>query len=383
LQKNNTKSNIYSFCNAELDSSFSFIPVIKKLGVAGALPVYLELLRKTNFLEPKGYINWLATKNPDLAAAVKNCCKKWFKKYYCIGDGGHLLLRHQQCKKEHFCFICSDRYTNLRVNHAYETLKEFANKMGFSVYLIHIVFTLPKELWLKAIEKPNLFVSAIYKTLEHYKRGNELYGGVLGIHLNHSRNPSKGYYPQIHCILINVAAKFMPVITENGIAKPKKKKEAVIYFKRKKPFFREKLLKFYYKYALKEVFNFECDKNINLYIQYVKFSDKNEKKIKHLLRYVFRLPIQDFKDFNFINLTEEESNFIWQLLNFRIKRIRWFGFLGDGVKSHYLEIAGVDYVTILKLKWKFKKESNICPIHHIKMLYLGYSEFYYDLNGAG
>jgi len=337
--------------------------VLKEWG-SGGIPVYLECYSTTNF---KGLSDWLSRFNKDLAEDVANCGKSWHK-FWCDGDGGHLLLRRRLCGHRRFCPNDARSYVNLRVNRAYEVLREFASKLKFKVYLIHIVFTLPQPLWGRAVEDSKLLVDVVYRTLDEYKG---MKGGVLSVHFTHSKNPLLGWFPHVHVIMLNVVAKVLPQLSEDGLKPVKRKRDGVVYFVRKRPYLNHLLLKMKYKWWIQKVFGYTWRGLPDVYVNYVKFCDENEGKIKHLLRYAFRLPIQDFYNVDFSNLTEEQSNFVWQLLNLKFKRIRWFGFLADGVKKFYFSFVGLDYVRLEVVLSRIKAKSRICPIHGCEMVYLG------------
>jgi len=331
---------------------------------SGGYPVYVQCYSTTNF---RGLSDWLKQFNEDLGKDVGRCGRSWHR-YWCDGDGGHLLLRRKLCGRRRFCPNDAEAYTRLRVNHAYKVLNEFVSRLKMKVYLIHLVFTLPEPLWLKAVENPDLLIKAVYKTLDGYKGFK---GGVLSIHFTHSKNPLLGWYPHIHVLLLNVVANVMPQLCEDGLRKVKRKRDGIVYFIRKRPFFNHFLLKLNYKWWIQWFFDYEWYGLPDVYIGYVRFSEKNEGRIKHLLRYAFRLPIQDFHDVDFSKLTEEQSDFVWKLLNIRFKRIRWFGFLADGVKKFYFSFAGMDYVKFEAYLCRYQSKSSICPIHGYKMVYLG------------
>jgi len=328
------------------------------------VPVYVQCYSTTNFL---GLADWLKRFDEKLGSEVDVCGKSWVK-YYCKGGGGHLLLKPKLCRHRHFCPNDAEAYTRLRVNRAYEVLSEFVSKLRLKTYLIHFVFTLPKPLWEKAVENPNLLVKAVYKTLDEY-RGMK--GGVLAVHFTHSKNPLMGWYPHVHVLLLNVVAKVMPQICGDGLKLVRRKKEGKVFFVRKRPFFNHVFLKMRYKWWIKEFFGYEWVGFPDVYVQYVRFEVKNEVKIKHLLRYAFRLPIQDFSEVDFSKLTQEQSNFVWNLLKLRFKRIRWFGFLADGVKKFYFSFVDLDYVRIEVILWKYRIKSSLCPVHGCKMICLG------------
>ena len=291
-----------------------------------------------------------------LADAIEGCGKSWIK-YYCEGDGlgsSHLLLKRKLCRNRKFCPNDAQAYTSVMVERAYEFLKEFVEKLGIgSVYLLHVVFTMPEALWGRAIVEPRLLVKAVYETLGMY---GGMPGGILSIHFWHTDCPVCGYYPHAHVLMLNVVAE--------------RKEDGKVYFVRKRPFFDHRKLKERYKASIRKVFGYDWDGLPDVHVNYVKFCDENEAKIKHRLRYAFRQLIQDFKAVDFSKLTEEQSKFLWSLLNLKVKRVRWFGFLANGVKTYYLSFVGVNYWE-LKARWERFAKSAICPIHGCEMVRLG------------
>jgi hypothetical protein len=334
-------------------------------GTCGHVPVYVQFFSTTNFY---GLGDFLRRFDERLGFEVEGCGKGWVK-WYCREGGGHLLLRRRLCRHRNFCPNDAEAYVRLRVNRAWKIIKEFANSVKFGVYVIHIVFTFPREIWRKGVEDPSLLAKCVYGTLKQYKGG--MFGGVLGIHLWHSKKPQSGWYPHVHVLLLNAVLNRLPQLSGDGIKLSKKKKGCNFYFKRKRPFFNNKLLKIRFKWAIKEVFGYEWIGLPDVYCQYYKVNDENKCKIKHKLRYVFRLPIQDFDKVDFSKLDDVEAKFVWELLNFRFKRVRWFGFLADGVKKRYLAVAGVKFERLEFLLMLLKRESSICPLHGVKMVRVG------------
>jgi hypothetical protein len=328
------------------------------------VPVYVQLYSTTNFY---GLSDFLKKFNEDLGFEVGGCGKGWVK-WYCQGGGGHLLLRRRLCGHRHFCPNDAEVYTRLRVNRAWRVFEEFAIGVRFGVYVTHLVFTFPKEVWFKGVENPSLLAKCVYKTFEQYKSG--MFGGVLGIHFWHSGRPQDGWYPHVHVLLFNAVLCRFPQLRSNGLGLGRKR-DSSFFFKRKRPYFNRTLLKLKFKWAIREVFGFEWVGLPNIYLQYYKVCAKNEARIRHKLRYIFRLPISDLKNVDFSSLSEEEASFVWKLLNYRCKRIRWFGFLADGVKRRYLAVAGVGFERLEVLFATFKRVRSICPLHGIKMVRLG------------
>jgi hypothetical protein len=329
-----------------------------------AIPVYVQFYSTTNFL---GLGDFLKRFDRDLGFEVDGCGRGWVK-YYCYADGGHLLLKRRLCRHRSFCPNDAEAYVRSRVNHAWDVINEFASKVGFGVYVIHLVFTFPKEIWEKGVENPSLLAKCVYKTLSKY---DCMFGGVLGIHVWHSEKPQSGFYPHVHVLLLNAVLKRLPELSAKGLRSPKRKNLKNCYFKRKRPYFNRVLLRIRFKWAIQEIFGHSWVGLPDVYMQYYRVNRENEGRIKHKLRYVFRLPIQDFGKVDFKALSDDEAKFVWNLLNYRFKRIRWFGFLADGVKGLYLSVAGVKFECLARLFMRLKRKGSVCPLHGVKMVRLG------------
>jgi hypothetical protein len=213
-------------------------------------------------------------------------------------------------------------------------------------------------LWDRVFNDPNLFFKVVYETLEYPFGG--MNGGVASLHLVHSQDPLGGAYPHIHVILPNVVLK---KLKQKGFDRRKRVAEG--YFVRVRPFFNERLLKAKYGRILGEVFGVEVD-DVDVYVQYVKLS--NEAKAKHVLRYAFRLPIQDLAPYLNEGLSGEVKEFVWSVLNYGYERIRWFGFLAKGVVKRYL---GRWYLS-MDVFMRFKEM--VCPICYSRMWFVEYTD---------
>jgi hypothetical protein len=229
----------------------------------------------------------------------------------------------------------------LKVKHAIRVFETIEGWRDIKLYLTHIVFTLPKELWLKVVEDCDSFFEAVYEALR-YPGG--LSGGVAALHLWHSEDPLSGFYPHIHVIVPNV------VVVKNGKLK---------WFRRVKPFFNERLLKERFRLSLIKKFNVSVD-SVDIYLRYVRFKDRGQ--VIHVLNYAFRLPIEDFAPYLRSGLPKEVRDFVLSVVNFKKHRIRWFGWLSDSVKSHYMRFV--------RFKEFVEEVTGICPIHRVKLMFV-------------
>jgi hypothetical protein len=314
-------------------------------GIGDAPPVYVQSYSTTNLseflreLEESGDVEALTS------WSVERCGKIWFR-YRCDGDGKeHFVRKPWLCRRRRWCPRCADAYVRLKVEHAIETFEMIEGWRDIELYLIHLEFTFPQEFWQGIVDDPDPAFECVYEALRY---PNGLSGGIAALHLWHSRNPLDGWYPHIAVVVPNV------VVVKNGGLK---------WFRRVRPWFNEKLLKERFAKAIEKRFGVKVEPNV--YVSYVKFSDK--ARVKHLLRYTFRLPIHDLVPYLKGGLSDEVKKFVVELVNYPRKRIRWFGWLADGVKSRYMPfVKWSDWLKKKKEEWMF------CPIHHKPLVYVGY-----------
>jgi len=322
--------------------------VLDRGGSGGEPPVYVQAY---STLDLPGLVDFLKGVDDKVASAVALCAKIWYH-YKC--EKGHEVYKPRLCRQRRFCPRDAEAYVKSRVAHAYEVFKRLEIVYGWRIYLIHIVFTLPKDLWIRVVENPDPFFEAVYEALK-YEGG--MSGGVASLHLIHSSRPLDGWYPHIHVIVPNVVLIRHREINWIGGARVR-----ASYFKRTRPFFNESGLKERYRSSIKRVFGVDVE-DVDVYVSYVRLSDK--KKAKHRLRYAFRMSIQDLAPYLNGSLNDEVKEFVLKVLNYPFERIRWFGWLAKGVVGRYLP----GYV---KLSEFLRKVEDRCPICHTPLHFVEY-----------
>lgn len=319
-------------------------------GVSGEAPVYVHGMTQLidpNDLQRSRFLGFLGQYFDDEARFYVEGCGKEFFKLWCH-EGKHWVLRPISCGKRRICPICADRYAWSKVNHAFDVFREIEEKTKFKVYVMHSVFTLPDFLWDGVKGNENRFFKIVYRVLKRLSRG--MSGGVSAFHMWRSSDPLSGYYPHIHVVIPNI------VFFKNG---------ELWYFKRTKPYFDLDKAKKIYREELKKEFGQSIDE-VNLWVRYMPM--KHENRIKRVLKYIFRSPISDFSKDLRSDLGSEIVKFVINSIYFKKKRIRWFGFLADGVKTKYLSYLGIRYTIFDEYR---KNRENLCPIHGFPLEYMG------------
>ena len=292
-------------------------------GVLGRSPIYVQYRTQLT----SGFLEYYIKESNKLDGHAVKYCGSSFYRYECL-DCGESQLVAIGCKHRNFCPKCAANYTNMKVNHAYDSVfKHFARVK--SSYLIQIVFTCPWEYRDEVVRNPSRFFKVVYRTLSCYLPEWEKNGGVAGIHYIGDKNPF-GLHPHIHVLMPNFVFS--------------KKGDGIRYFKRKRPYFNLKKLRKEYSEQFEGEYHEKYDE-MNVYVNYVKMTD--EAKVKHKLRYAFKKPIEFYAPIIEklgSDIKDEELAFIFKILNLEGKSYRYFGYLADGVKSRYLGYLGIEYM---------------------------------------
>lgn len=308
-------------------------------GVSGGNPpVYVTPIDTTNISGLKEFLRSIGDQAK--LSMIHHCPKSW-DLWEC--ENGHKIARPKMCGLRRFCPKCADKYRKLKTKHAIEVFRSVENwrctKSNEWLYLTHLVFTFPKELWHEVIKNPDKAFRVIFDVLRYpFNKHESISGGVCALHLVESKDPLRTWRPHIHVILPNAIFE----------------KTAVWYLKRTRPYFNESNLKIRFKTEVERKYNYVYgEKKPDLYMRYFKFSDI--KKVVHALKYAFRLPIKDLTSHLHGGLSEESKKFVLEVINYKPKRIRWFGFLADGVKKKYVG-------RVPKFSDVCKNERDLCPI---------------------
>jgi hypothetical protein len=323
-------TTIKAFCECE-----------PSLGGSGHKPVYVQPKTQLTFSDRERLAGFYRRAYPDgdiIGSVIMGCGDYWLK-FWCE-EGGHFVFRLRGCNSRRFCPTCADKYKRLKSSHALDVFKGLTSVYSGRIYLIHVVITFPKELWGEVAKDVDKAFDLVYRLFRY--SGGGISGGVVALHLWHTSAPLSGLFPHFHVIVPNV------VIRRGGCGD---------YLQRVRPYFNLDLFKWRFKSELLMTYNFRADE-VDVYFEYCRLD--NFARAKHLLNYAFRLPIEDLYPYLHGGLSEAEVQFARYLLDFKGHRIRWFGFLADGVKSRYVK-------AFIRFDEWFKKYGNLCPIHHTKL----------------
>ena len=256
---------------------------------------------------------------------VVNCRTVW-DKWVC--ERGHVVVKPMLCRDRLVCPICAEKYADDRVRKVLSDWRLLESKRGAKLYLIHIVFTFPKELWDRILENPDLGYRAVYESLSGLDKEHPIWflggqiGGVSRLHLWSSRDVFR-VYPHVHVVVPNRLLK------RNGRLK---------WFVRMRPYFSNGNLRLRWKLALKKVFGYECKDDVDVFVRYVDV-ERDRGKAVHVLRYVFRQFVYDVFRKGLENDERLEDDdvrkFIHKLLEIESSKhlVRYFGFLASNGKA--------------------------------------------------
>lgn len=227
----------------------------------------IEQKEFVNFLEKVGLHAFLSD------GKLSWCCSEW-EKYRCASDSTHAKkVKYLACGKRGLCPRCSMSYAQKRAGITYHWIKNnLADKLDFDLKINQIVLTLPEELHnIDSKEFAKMIKSLMRKT------GIEAYGYC--IQSRHSSNPLSSTYKHCHILSLNIKQDLDPFGVPSGII------ENGYYFDVKK-------MRKDWKKIIEEEQEITIEGNVNLKTEYA--SVLNEpKKVMHLLKYVYRYPIED------------------------------------------------------------------------------------------
>jgi hypothetical protein len=228
------------------------------------------------------------------------------------------------------------------------TFNQVSELPGFpGLDIIKLNFTLPESVQeLLGFHNLNRFTSVINRTITRYL-GGLVPGGLQTVHTWSSEDPiNKKWYPHVHSFWLNYAQD------------PQSLQFVKIESYQDLDFLRE-----IYREELLLEFGEEANipEQINLYAEYINFTEENRPQILHNLKYALRKPQQDIVAFsNKHKLTEysdsQKNNILKHLMPpKRYRRTKWFGWLSDRNRKK------------LKIRTELpvKKEKEVCcPICH-------------------
>ena len=328
--------------------------------------------------------------------AIKNCKTEEMgaHKYVC-DECGYEEIAYNSCRNRH----CPNCQTGKKLKWIEARKEEVLN-----IKYYHIVFTIPSELYLIAIQNQEKMYKILFKasaeTLQELARDKKYLGGEIGFFsILHTWGSNLMYHPHIHC-----------VVTGGGLTETKKWKE-----KEEEFFIPVKVISRKYRgkfldYMKREKLEFygsnkdlENPANYNSLIQkmyekewvvYCKEPFKNANcVIEYLGRYTHRVAIsnerivkvtedtvtfkwRDYKDNNkmkemTISVEEFIRRFLLHILPPKFMKIRYYGILGNRNKKKKLLKCKILTRTKIYIKKKLPtlellkktlgKDFNLCP----------------------
>jgi hypothetical protein len=296
---------------------------------------------------------------------------------YCVQTGHLYECEHDHtkvfdpyvCGEKNLCVICGHRYTQKLALYAKTLFNTLSLRLP-DLYLSSIVFTLPKQLW-DVIDYTNFseFNDVCLKTIKQYHKG-VMPAGVSASHTWHSQYPIGEKYPHGHSFWLNY-----------GYDKKAGK------FRMIDNFYDARKLRRIYRKNLKAAFGVNVPA-VNLWIEYVKLDPSDARKCQkawHMLSYAFRMPQKDATEFcrgvkwdnkarqykqvrdPITKLSQRQLEHLNYILNppRNWRRVRWYGWLSDSVKAHYLGLLGLSLDDVTPKKDDDDAEKRIiCPKCH-------------------
>ena len=328
--------------------------------------------------------------------AIKNCKTEEMgaHKYVC-DECGYEEIAYNSCRNRH----CPNCQTGKKLKWIEARKEEVLN-----IKYYHIVFTIPSELYLIAIQNQEKMYKILFKasaeTLQELARDKKYLGGEIGFFsIVHTWGSNLMYHPHIHC-----------VVTGGGLTETKKWKEKeeeffipvkVISRKYRGKFLdymkREKL-EFYgsnkdlenpanYNNMIQKMYEKEwvvyCKepfKNANCVIQYLgRYTHRvaiSNERIDEVTENTVKFKWRDYKDNNkmkemTISVEEFIRRFLLHILPPKFMKIRYYGILGNRNKKKKLLKCKILTRTKIYIKKKLPtlellkktlgKDFNLCP----------------------
>lgn len=245
-------------------------------------------------------------------------CASVVQKFNCRADHGHSIhTKYLLCGNRGVCPRCSMSYANKKAQAQYMYLKDnFATNLPFDSKLNQIVLTLPKTL--HSTDK-KIFSKMIKQFMK--KMDIEAYGYV--IQDRHSIDPLSKRYVHAHCLSLNVKEQDGLLIQND------------YYFDLDE-------MRDIWKEVIRKNLNYEVDGFVNVHSEYASIIN-DPQKVKHILKYVYRYPVEDFfnvqirnKSINYLekghfkNLNKE----VFAMLTDKKSKFVWCGLLSSGKRKH-------------------------------------------------
>ena len=264
-------------------------------------------------------------------------CASEFEKYRCKNDPNHARrIKYLACGWRGKCPRCSMSYASKRAEIMYQWLrKNIAKHLPFDLKLNQIVLTLPEPLHDMDVK---LFSKMIRKFMTEF--GIEAYGYCN--QTRHSKNPLDGKYLHTHILSLNIKKE------SNGIV------QNAYYFDV------ERMRKVWKNIIIKNT-GFEVEGEVDLHTEYVSVIH-DPRRVKHLLSYLYRYPIEDLfkvqirnKSINYVQFSQIEnfdganntlqldlSKKVYELTQEKKSRIVWCGLLTSARRKELVRLLKID-----------------------------------------
>lgn len=301
--------------------------------------------------EQKEWISWLKSTGLGGLKGISDDRLEWcasvVEKYNCQANHKHSIhTKYLLCGNRTICPRCAMSYANKKSQAQYMYLKEnFAKNLPFDSKINQIVLTLPKKLH---STNKKLFSKMIKDFMN--KMGIEAYGYV--IQDRHSKDPLSKKYAHAHCITLNV-------------------KEQDGYLIQNDYYFDLDGMRDIWKQVIQKNLNYEVKGFVNLFTEYASIINEPQK-VKHILKYVYRYPIEDLFNVqvrnhsinylekgHFKNLQQE----VFSLLSDKKSKFVWCGLLSSGKRKYLtnlLEMPHRFWQNLVYYEKEIERRSKLC-----------------------
>ena len=271
-------------------------------------------------------------------------CASVVEKYKCQANHNHSIhTKYLLCGNRAICPRCAMSYATKKAQAQFMYLKEnFAKNMPFDVKLNQIVLTLPKQFHSIDNKTMSKMIREFMK-----KMGVEAYGYV--IQDRHSKDPLSQKYTHAHCLTLNVKEQDGLLIQNDY-------------------YFDLDLMRENWKQVIQNNLDCELEGSVNLNNQYASILNEPQK-VKHILKYVYRYPIEDLFNVqvrnNSINYLEKGhfKNEVFNLLHEKKSKFVWCGLLSSGKRkhlTHLMEMPQRFWQNLVYYEKEIERRSKLC-----------------------
>jgi len=274
-------------------------------------------------------------------------CASQVERYHCQANHGHAIhTKYLLCGNRKICPRCAMSYANKKSQAQYMYLKEnFAKNLPFDSKINQIVLTLPKELHSTDKKIMSKMIREFMK-----KMGIEAYGYV--IQDRHSKDPLQKRYVHAHCITLNVKEQDGLLIQND------------FYFDLDD-------MRNIWKQVIQKNLNYQVNGFVNLHSEYASIIN-DPQKVKHILKYVYRYPIEDLFNVQVRNHSInylEKGHFknlrskVFDLLDSKKSNFVWCGLLSSGKRKYLtrlLEMPQRFWQNLQYYEKEIERRSKLC-----------------------